>query len=297
MTLDEVISEYSAKIGTLSEREAAKMESRIWALYSMTVPKTGMRREWFKKKFGGAGDVYEVRAAMDACGDSVDYLWSQLEDGMTLYTAKRILTETRAKAALENLKLSDAIKIVVDEYNSLGQVAILPNGKKVMRYAIGKSPKRVKKIIEGSKDNRQGLSLVVNAVITDQISKICAEENVDIYAAKQAKEELEEWIDEGLKTFKNRIAKMKGDAKETALYSKIGKTRFTESLEVLGLKSAEFIFGKPIKPKFKTVKKAYFTRVRPLHPDKNAGSTEKIKEYHEVNKAFKLIQEYAEQVG
>lgn len=282
-----VISLYNERKGSASQKELADLEHRLWVLHNLSVAgPRGTKRDWLFAQLGGTRYDYEIRATLLAAGKNVDKLWDKINDGMPGGTAVRLFRKAKKISASEKIPLDKAVDKVVDEYNSLSETSVSVDGR-VLKKAAPYAKQAVTN--ELPEDIRQ-VKKYIAAIISNYISK----QNLDSFSLNEAGKELTVWIDEGLELFNKKINKLRSEDKDSKLL-KIGKTRFIQAIEIIGLKPSDYLFGKPIN--LKAAKKSYFARVKLLHPDRTGGSKEKEVEYMAVTEAFHVLEQYAEQIG
>lgn len=287
---NELAKEYRQKKALLSQKELAEYEHQLWSLYVLNIPKGSrpQRRDWLKEEFGGTNYDYEIRATLLAAGVNADVLWGRIRQGMPLRTALRLFREAKKLSVSSNVTLFDALNKQLQDYDSLSAVSVTLDGRVIKRKEIGAKPSS--KPVEFP-SNIKLLKQNVRALIDKYLESFA---DLDSFRLKEIRKEAIEWIEDGLDTFNRKLYKLKSDDKEEQLI-KIGKTRFTQAVEILGLSPSQYIFGKPIP--LKNAKRSFFKRIGPLHPDKNEGSREKEQEYQAVIDAYRLLEQYAEQFG
>lgn len=283
---ENILSLYKERKGSASQKELADLEHRLWVIHSLSVagPK-GMKRDWLFDQLGGTKYDYEIRATLLAAGKSVDKLWDRINEGMPGGTAARLLRKAKKVSATEKIPLENAVSKVIDEYDSLSK-SVSVDGRVLKRAAQYENQISNNELPNDIRQVKKYISIVVNNYISKQ--------NLDSFGLNDAGKELVTWIDEGLEIFNKKINRLRSDDKDSKLL-KIGKTRFNQAIEIIGLKPADCFFGKPVN--LKLVKKLYFSRARLLHPDITGGSKEKDAEYMAVTEAFNVLQQYADQIG
>jgi hypothetical protein len=152
---------------------------------------------------------------------------------------------------------------------------------------------------------------MVNEAIDRLIASRRAEHGIDEYLAGQCKRRFLEWLNSGISDLFYDLKKLKREAHADKL-DQIGRTRFTEACEVLGVTlafhqilKARVAFGKPIGPaeakKLRTlVRTRHHERSYDLHPDRFAGNREQSEreraEYDAVQEARAVLENYIQQM-
>ena len=287
--MDQLIEQYKQTKTTLTEKQKSELEREIWFQYSLGkgrgFTKDIGQREWFRNKFGGTAKEYQDRASLINAGSWVEPLWQKLDSGLAISTAINLMRKARNFAAASGFSYENGLKKALEEYESLRLICHNSSGKEFRKSA----PFSKSKSKTGPVDNSGEFFRQVK-ILTEELLNVKLM-GVDSYLAEQTKTEFLDWIKEGYENLKKSIYKQRNDMKKENM-AKIGRTRFAQACEVLGIQSA---FGKPIN--LHKVKKAKFFRVKPLHPDKNSGSHAHQEEYQAVIEAYNLLEEYARQIG
>jgi hypothetical protein len=273
MNINELVEYYKNTKSQLNQYKLAQLERQIWAGHET---KNYEQRKWFADNFGGVQNEYEMRASLFSYGETGSPLWERMERGLSLYTAIKLMREAKKRAISQQIFLSkEVVQGVIADYDS----KVLPK----------KLPKRLP--IDSSTASARQLKSEVQNIVDKYISSFS---NIDQYEAKQYYNELIELIDDAVSTINKKIWRRDNVSKINNLHIKIGRTNFIHALDVLGLKTTQFIFGKQID--LKKVKKAKVERLRYLHPDSNNGSRETETEFNNVNNAYSILEQYSEQI-
>jgi hypothetical protein len=287
--MDQLMQQYSQTKLTLSEKQKAELEREIWFQYSTAkgrgFSKETPRRSWFQSHFGGTKKEYQDRSVLMNAGPWVEPIWQRIESGLPVSTALNLIKISKNKAASSGSSNEDALKKALEEYDSIKYTCRNAAGKEFKRNAPYKENcDKPGSIGDSSEFFRQIRTLTEEFLNVRLVG-------IDPYLAEQAKTEFVEWIKQGYEDLRKRIMRHRRDAKQEVM-AKIGRTRFVQSCEVLGIRAT---FGKPID--LNKAKKAKFNRVKNLHPDKNDGSHALQEEYQAVIKAYNLLEDYARQTG
>lgn len=283
---------YLDKKGTATQKELAELEHQVWVLHNLSNAgsRPGSKKEWLFSEFGGTRYDYESRAVLLAAGNNVNKLWEKVNTGMPIGTAVRLFRSAKKTASTDKVSLDKAVDKVIQDYDSLGHSAVSADGKAVLKKRAPYAKIAKTNAIDYSdiKQVRQHMHAVIESYVQS------LPEGLDPFLLKETVAEFTLWVDEGIDTFKYKLNKLKREDRESALLT-IGKTKFNQAVEVIGLKPSDFQFGKPIN--IKAAKKVYLGRARLLHPDVTGGSENKDKEYIAVTDAFKILEQYAEKFG
>lgn len=291
-TFEEIVKEYEAGQDQFTQKQKAELERRIW---SLRPDKGGMARQWFSKRFGGPENYYEKRLRLAGAPQKLtEPLWNLIDkEGWSLALAVETLNTAEKRALTNGTIAVDELTKCIDEYNKNTTVKVV-DGKVIRRRKVGpKTKSRKARSAPSVPSEVQEFKNKLRTFIFDYTDK--ALEETDSYEMKLIKRELFDWIEDGIDTFQRKLYRLKTNSKEERLYSRIGKTRFTQAIDVLGLKPTEFVFGKSID--LKKAKKAFLERARTLHPDSNQGSHAKQEEFQAVNDAYNLLKEYNDQLN
>lgn len=282
-----IISLYYERKNSAPQKELAALEHRLWTLHSLSFagPK-GTKRDWLFEQLGGTKYDYEIRATLFAAGKNAEKLWLKINDGMPGGTAVRLFRKAKKVSASEKIPLDKAVDKVIDDYDSLSEMSVSIDGRVLKKAAPYARQAASNDLPEDIKQVKKYIAAIINNYISKQ--------NLDPFMLNNAGNELISWVDEGLNIFNKKINKLRSDEKDSKLL-KIGKTRFVQAVEILGLKPSEYLFGKSIN--MKAAKRSYFSRVRLLHPDITGGSKEKDTEYMAVIEAYNVLEQYANQIG
>lgn len=291
--LNNIIEDYKKYLSNnATQRELADCEYRMRNVLVIEKPEWKGERAnlWFANNFGGSQYSYTLKQRLFYAGKDASSLWDRVENGMTLRTAVKILEIARKTALEKGQNLCDTIAEGLSEYDNRDGNTIITNGKVIKRAAPYSNKKiNVDEIPNDVRNLKHSIRSLLGSYADQALS------DIDPFQAKKAKEELFDWVSDGIDTFLRRTYRLKSNQKEETLYTKIGRSRFSDALEIMGLQPSEFNFGKPLN--LRKVKKAYRERIRSLHPDANNGSHEKQKEFEAVNEALKILETYSDQVG
>lgn len=309
--LDTLMAEYRGKRETLTHREKAQLEWRIWrlmkAIIGPGVTKEYEKRDWLQTEFGGTTSEYDSRAQLWNYGVWVEPLWKRIEEGLPIRTAILMCRRVKNAAANSGEGLGVVLARELEAYDKLehrrqtkdGRVfrAKAPYSKPPSKPPAANGPAKFSAPrpaykppmplpvpIKNSKDFMYQARELVDELAAATLP------NIDDYIVSELKTDLLEWIKQGWDEFRRKSNFHRADAKREKL-AKIGATRFRQACEVLGLKAT---FGKTFEKS--KLRKCYVTRVSPLHPDKNNGSHALQQEYEAVVDAYRLLTDYLEQM-
>lgn len=296
--LDRLMEEYKDKKAGLTAKEKAQFESDIWHVHSEIhgtgVSKIMERRDWFPHKFGGKPSEYADRCNLLGGGIAVDVLWGKLQNGMSIRSALHVFRRAKNRRGMGEGELDVLIEEELKSYEGKKYIKPeVPFAKRAKAATPLVSPQDYFQRIKALSEEFADMKLI----------------DVDPYLADQAKQELLDWIKEGYESLLYTAGKLRKEGKNERL-GKIGKTRFVQACEVLGIttglsklkkiKGELVTVSHPIKfgelIDLQMAKRNKFKRARELHPDSNAGSHASQEEYQAVIEAYEVLEDYMRQV-
>jgi len=278
MNFEETIAHYKSLDKTkVTQFDLAALEQKIWLLIPNRI---GDKRSWFTKTFGDIPNNYEIRSTLFGYNEVALPLWDRINKGMSLYKAIDLIRKAKSNAAKEGRLTSvEDVQLVCSEYDEENKPKIKPDKKKPSQHsdvapALGKQ-----------------LKIDISILVGEYVKSFS---NIEEYELKEFKNELTEWINDGIDSLNIKIGRKNRAAKIENLHLRIGRTSFVNALDILALRHSEFVFGKPIN--LNKVKKAKFARVKQLHPDSNGGSEKTRPELDNVINAYLILEQYSEQI-
>lgn len=316
MKLEELIELYRVNLETMTEWDKAVLESQIWDLRATKegpgVSRLGERREWFQNKFGGTYAQYERRAALYHARDWTQPLWEKIKGGSSLndvynyYKRAKELGKLNGKPGPSAFRASLEL-VLVDKNAGLPPPVVVV--KPVPEQRAVPSPKEKEE--EPAPEPKEaahrrpvdyqdvtGLPQISNSKeylrrmkeLTDDFVRSSLGD-IDPYQADILTAEFMGWIREAYDDLRRKVSKYRQEANSESTKKRVSKEAFKRACEVLSFRGT---FGKPID--LRAAKKRMFVRARDLHPDSNEGSTEKVAEYDAVQKAYRVLEQYTEEV-
>jgi hypothetical protein len=277
--LEGMFEEYKEKESSMTQKERAQLEDRMFTLRKSLVPNEGRyrsyRREWLRDVFGGGCDQYEIRSLLLSAGVWTDPLFEMLDNGsLSFGRAIRMVRLAKARAKERDISRQDALAVILEEEK-----------KGAFSFSGKKKRGRSATIAFKTQTLESAKAFVEQA---------CEEIGMNGMLKEDALAKFEADLGMCLDDFFGRISQGKSKTKSEAMI-RISPARFRWACDVLGINPYSKIKGKK-KPLDKNrVNKAARNRMAALHPDKNPGEAA-AEEYHRVQKARDLLLAYIRQI-
>ena len=284
--------DYERRLPQLSQKQRAEIEDEIWehAPDRITRTKDGKREfslrvKWFAQRFDETTHGYDKRHRIfGSIGE--DLLWERIDQGMTLSTAIKMLTEARKLAGQQaNGKPPDveaALRQVFVDYDKLSFKRVLADGRVIRQH------RPATKLKDNSFKARWAR---IRAELADYADERLA--SVDEDLREPLKREFENEIKIVMEEFRGKVgtaAARRADLNKRSMASV--RRRLNESFEILRLTPPKK--GQPIN--IKKVKKQKHKMSRLYHPD-HVGDDSMREHYEEVVEAATFIEDVYCQFG
>ena len=131
-----LVQEYRDKHSTMTEKEKAVMEQRIWELR----PGGGLdRSEWLMKIIGESivgTYVLDSRHYLEKYRAAADPFWTRIEEDLTLRTGMNLMRHAVHMARNRGISLEQAVNETLADYDALPLQTALGNGKFIRKKAF-----------------------------------------------------------------------------------------------------------------------------------------------------------------
>lgn len=294
--LQNLLDEYRRTASSLTEKEKAILERRIW----VEVKKTQKYRrysDWVKDSDVGLS-IYKCqnRMAMINSGDWINPLWERIdgESKMPLSTAVKLLKKAKAAAAETGRSGAEVLQEVLDEYDNDEDtiVSTLADGR-VFRKKKPKTKIEEPRLnghewevdVENAKKLWALLDTVMGKFLKSRLKGLDQSVREDltkdfIFQIRAVYEDL-----------MKEVTRHRKDLKREAII-RIGAYKLRQACEALGVPTPKP--GDPVN--IQEAKVRYRRLAARFHPDRNAGQENMIKQYHAVNEALETIKMYMENI-
>ncbi len=298
--LPQMINEYKEKKDSLSDKEKAEFEERLWNAYlrSDMCERGAEKRKWLKDILNGHQADYEMRSSLWRAGEWVDPFWNLLQNGESMWTVTRLFRETKKLVFEGNMPREPAIKYVINSYESTGY-QVESHGKKYRRRTSAERVKLNPELAPNSipfrglsnqntKSKQFTLRLIALAkeYVSSSIEGVLP---IDDPEALKVTEDFIAIVQEAGEDLRRRVYDVKSQSKQSSKPRKIGREQVRQACEVLGLSMTS---GQNIN--LKAAKKAMLRRASQLHPDRNNNSNQTQLEYQAVVEAYKTLELFME---
>lgn len=246
--------------------------------------------KWFNENLGVTAGIHEYRVSLTEAiaGGSTwaDPVFDRIDNhGMSYTMAAKLVRRAskRAKTSGE-LTVAQALKLEMDELRE----------KRLIIPHTSKSENPVKRAASRGNASK-GLISGIELLVEEYIETTSA--GIEPYLVSKYKGDFLATIKIAYQEFTFAMSRARQSHKLTTI-EKVGKKRFSQACQVLGLSKA--VFGKPIN--LLDVKRRKNKRAVELHPDKHQGlpasQLEKIEqEFNVVMDAYRVLETYAETLG
>jgi len=308
--LDKLVAAYKSECGAMSEKQKAESERRIWAVrYSSLgpdVPK-GDRREWLASALGGTSAEYEHRSNLIGAGAWADPFWGMADSGASLYTVIRLFRDARKIVTSGQATHEDAVRSVIDGYNSLGYMARSPEGKVFRKSGPGgrtprpSDPPSVPGPSDRPKDynfdgsssqnsrSKKFLSELMSLADSYVLSSLADPDADEALNLRIAKDDFLSYVREAAEDLRRRVTASRSVARKDVRRQRVTREHFRHACEVLNL---PYVYGHAVDLRF--CKRTMLKRAGPLHPDRNNGSHSAQSEYQAVIESYAVLEKYTE---
>lgn len=291
MTVQELLQQYKDNEHTMTERDKAVLERRMWASTTREVRQANRRDKWLQSIIGGeTGYVFIKRAELLNAEPDSHVLWDRIHaKTMTSSKAIEILRAARLSNITEEVPVSDSISQLLSEYDNLPHTMELDNGFTIKRPSPNfdkkyKNKRAVKPKTEYGKKQQEAkefysqLQKDCAAFITEKLGStvdVLTQERLTAGFLVDLKSLIDEWRD--------RVNNAQKRANQEILTS-------TDRRDVI--KACRVLNMDPPKPGEKIdmaeAKKKKKTLVRVYHPDK-VGNDSTAEEYQKVIEAYNTL--------
>jgi hypothetical protein len=296
-TIESLVEEYKERENTLSEKEKAVLETRIWTLRPVEVGTGGKEKYvWLQQILGTSASSSQMadRCRLLGKGEAVDILWTQIMGEMTIKTALDLTMRAAELVKSEGYGFPKAVEEALSEYGRRPQKIVLSGGKSVRkgaprskRSSISDAPastrEAAEEVPEEPVDMDGGFWVTIRKMTTSYI------ESRHQGPVSQEIEDLRKDFEGELKTafnsFRSRLQNSLSRGKKRISFGEV-----EEACELLGTD--------PPKagglPDMVDIKKNYRNLVRAYHPDNSNKDQRAV--YQRIVSAYALIQDYVRQV-
>jgi len=292
--LQSLLDEYHRTADSLTEKEKAILERRIWIeakrVYKSKFPNY---RSWVVDGMGEKPYVLEKRARLINFGDWTEPLWKRIDEGLPVQTGVVLGRQAKQLAAETGGTYTDALKEVLEKYDndSSTYIATTPDGRTYRRRRPKTKVKKPKQ--NGHKEwelevkNSRELWSLLDTIFSHFISFRLAglDESVQNDLTKDFTYQLRAVYEDFIKEV-NRFRK----EIKIKTRTRVGVYKLRQACEALGVQTPGR--GKPVN--MQDVKVRYRKLAARFHPDRNGGNNDMIKQYHAVNEALETIKAYME---
>lgn len=295
--LETSIREYREKSPGLTQRERAAFERDIWALRRSIIggTKPGAMRSFFNDTFGGGPGGYECRSCLINGGELSEPIWAAIEQKLFgVHTGSSILADAR-KATQDPEERKRIVRELIEIKSKSNHLAPA-NAKtsKAKSRLVAKKPEPAATPSPAPAPASPDLLKQAISDYTKRLESLTAELLFRLGSSLDAHESADIYQDfmETLKLQLNELRQniQRGCRRTLAQEDRVGRVRFMQACEVLGIPGA---WGKPID--LKLAKQRKWERARQLHPDRNGGSREHEVELQGVMDAYDILEQYSQQ--
>jgi hypothetical protein len=297
-----LIAHYKASFSVWSEKQKAEAERDLWMVFKAANPEyRGGKREWLKTTLEGPSLNYEHRSQLIMAGPWVNQLWTLLDEHMTYSTVITLFRLARDRMSKTQIPGEEAVRQVVEEYNSQGHIAKTPDGR-VYRKMTPLERQRTQPppsmILIGmdmdapqNKRSKQFMSRLVALADEYVRTSLTNTSHIDEMMLKIAKDEFTSFVREACDDLRRRVYNLRSSSKkDLERLTRVTRSQIQEASEVLGI---SIVWGGEVD--LRKAKKIMLRRCAQLHPDKTGSMTEEQKtEYTAVVNAYKTIERYME---
>jgi len=301
--LRDKIAQYKATSSTMSEKEKAEAENRIWEVWVglSGMPKFKSRRNWAAATFGGPCAQYEIRSQLLLAGSWTDPLWQMIEDGVTRGAVRNVFRQARVKVA-KQIPHAEAVSQAIADYNKRGYTARTADGKLYRRMSPLEKQRSqpppadisFEMDMDGTQNQRSKQFLSKLVALADEFlrTSVPGLSGIDDKSMKLARDEFVSFVQEAAKDLRRQVYTMRSQTKkDRERSSRVSRDVFRKAAEVLGI---SVVWNQDVD--MRKAKKIMLTRCAQLHPDKHGGhmSDEQKAEYTAVVNAYKTLERYME---
>jgi membrane-associated HD superfamily phosphohydrolase len=297
----EMLAQYKLTRDSLSEKEKAVAETKIWKAW-LTIPireKVRGRDHWFSINFGESHKC-QVRAHLLNAGSWVEPLWELIDQGTSRNTVHNLFRQACMKAIEGKIQNEEALKQVLIEYNSTGFMVHTHDGRHYRRPTI-EEKRRLKtdsipvQSVEMDTDtpqiSRSKQFITQLSALTDEYLRTSVPDlsEIDGVSMRLLKDEFISFVRESSDELRRKVLSMRHqNKKEKEAQNRVSRNELRLASEVLGI---AIVNNKDVD--LRKAKKIMLRRLAQLHPDKIGFVSEPQKEeYTAVKEAYDTIERY-----
>ena len=296
-----MIARYKASFDSWTEKQKAEAERDLWNTFKSENPSyLGGKREWLKSTLGGPSLNYEQRSQLIMAGPWVGQLWAMIDSGTTQNSVIKLFRQARDRVAKTQIPGEEAVRQVIEEYNSRGHEAKTPSGKVYRRVTPLERQRTnppsdipIEMDMDASQNRRSKQFMSRLIALADEYirTSLTNTSHIDEMMLKIAKDEFASFVREACDDLRRRVYVLRSSSKkDLQRLTRTTREQLREASEVLGI---SVVWGGEID--LRKAKKIMLRRCAQLHPDKTGSMTDEQRaEYTAVINAYKTIERYME---